>query len=130
MGGQSKETDGYKYRVHLFLTAVFLSISINYHFNSSRPTQNQPSQPTTFATMKTSFLSLLAIPAFFAGAFAAPAVDSNNEVAIEKRQVADAYSIVSSLYQDIQQYTGAISTSNRTPLPTKTYLLTCVVFTR
>lgn len=36
-------------------------------------------------------------------------MDTTAEVAVEKRQVADAYSIVETLYQDIQQYTGAIN---------------------
>lgn len=57
--------------------------------------------------MKSSFFSILALPALFIGAIAAPAAAP--EAAIEKRQTADAYSIVSSLYSDIMQYTGAIS---------------------
>ena len=64
--------------------------------------------------MKTSIITLLAVPAFFTGIFAAPTVDTTNAVTVEKRQVADAYGIVETLYQDIQQYTGAIS---NVPLP-------------
>ena len=60
--------------------------------------------------MKSSLLSLLALPAFFASTFAAPAVDTDTTLALEKRQAADAYNIVDTLYTHIQQYTGAIST--------------------
>jgi hypothetical protein len=56
--------------------------------------------------MRTSFFSALALPAFFLNALAAPAaVDAT----IEKRQLADATSIVSQLYTNIQTYTGAIN---------------------
>jgi hypothetical protein len=63
--------------------------------------------------MKTSILSLFALPALFLGSFAAPA---SNVGDVEKRQISDAYSIVESLYSEIQQYTGAIS-----KLPLLTY---------
>jgi hypothetical protein len=61
--------------------------------------------------MKATLFSLLALPALFVSTFAAPAAVPETAVAeaVEKRQVADAYSIVEGLYTDIQQYTGAIS---------------------
>lgn len=58
--------------------------------------------------MKSSFFSLLALAALFVGAIAAPAAVPETTV-VQKRQLASAYSIVESLYADIQQYTGAIS---------------------
>ncbi|GAB1729174.1 hypothetical protein NU195Hw_g6030t1 [Hortaea werneckii] len=58
--------------------------------------------------MKTSFFSVLALPAFFLGAVAAPSEVPETAV-VEKRQVGDAYSIVESLYSEIQQYTGSIN---------------------
>ena len=60
--------------------------------------------------MKTSFFSVLALPALFLSAVAAPSEVPETAVA-EKRQVGDAYSIVESLYSEIQQYTGSISMS-------------------
>ncbi len=61
--------------------------------------------------MKSSFFTLLALPALFVSTFAAPAAVPETAVAeaVEKRQVADAYSIVQSLFAEVQQYTGAIS---------------------
>jgi len=59
--------------------------------------------------MRTLFFSALALPAFFLGAIAAPAVPET--AVVEKRQLASAYSIVDALYADIQTYTGAISES-------------------
>jgi len=56
-----------------------------------------------------SFFSVLALPALFASTLAAPTAIS--AAAVEKRQEAAAYAIVDSLYTNIQQYTGAISTS-------------------
>ena len=56
-----------------------------------------------------SFISLLAVPALFISAIAAPTAATVDT--IEKRQTAEAYSIVSDLYTTVQQYTGAISTS-------------------
>ncbi|KAI7198683.1 hypothetical protein KC343_g8498 [Hortaea werneckii] len=58
--------------------------------------------------MKISFFSVLALPAFFLGAVAAPSEVPETAV-VEKRQVGDAYSIVESLYSEIQQYTGSIN---------------------
>ena len=55
------------------------------------------------------FFTYLALPALFVGAFAAPAAVPETGVAVEKRQVADAYSIVEGLLSDVKQYTGAIS---------------------
>ncbi|RMZ02945.1 hypothetical protein D0864_03073 [Hortaea werneckii] len=57
--------------------------------------------------MKASFFSVLALPTFFLGAVAAPSEVPETAV-VEKRQVGDAYSIVESLYSEIQQYTGSI----------------------
>ena len=61
--------------------------------------------------MKATLFSLLALPALFVSTFAAPAAVPEMAVAevAEKRQVASAYSIVESLYSEVQQYTGAIS---------------------
>ncbi|TKA83757.1 hypothetical protein B0A55_00067 [Friedmanniomyces simplex] len=53
------------------------------------------------------FFSILALPALFASTLAAPTAVAN--AAVEKRQSADAYAIVDSLYTNIQQYTGAIN---------------------
>ncbi len=61
--------------------------------------------------MKFSTMSLLALPALFLPAFAAPApaaVDTSL-APIERRQIADAYTIVESLFTEVQQYTGAIN---------------------
>lgn len=60
--------------------------------------------------MKASFFSVLALPGFLLGAVAAPA-EGPETAMTEKRQVGDAYSIVESLYSEIQQYTGSISMS-------------------
>lgn len=57
--------------------------------------------------MKTTFFSVLALPALFLTSLAAPT--AINDVALEKRQIADATSIVEKLYADVQQYTGAIN---------------------
>jgi len=57
-----------------------------------------------------SLFTVLALPALFASALAAPTAIPA-DAAIEKRQAAAAYAIVDSLYTNIQQYTGAISTS-------------------
>ena len=51
-------------------------------------------------------LSLLALPALFVGSLAAPAPA---EVGLQKRQISSAYTIVSNLYDAVQQYTGAIN---------------------
>lgn len=63
--------------------------------------------------MKATFFSLLAVPAFlFTTTFAAPAptaIEEVNTAALQPRQLADAYSIVSDLFVEIQQYTGAIN---------------------
>lgn len=56
------------------------------------------------------FFSLL-LPALFVGTFAAPAAVPETAVAVEKRQISDAYSIVEGLLSDVKQYTGAISQS-------------------
>ena len=63
--------------------------------------------------MKSSFFTLLALPALFVSTFAAPAAVPETAVAeaVEKRQVASAYSIVESLFAEVQQYTGSISES-------------------
>jgi hypothetical protein len=68
--------------------------------------------------MKATFFTLLALPALFVSTFAAPATVPETAVAeaVEKRQVADAYSIVESLFSEIQQYTGAISELRETKL--------------
>lgn len=55
-----------------------------------------------------SFFSVLALPALFIGAIAAPASAPETAI-VEKRQLASAYSIVESLYAEVQTYTGAIS---------------------
>ncbi|KAK5170900.1 uncharacterized protein LTR77_004044 [Saxophila tyrrhenica] len=59
------------------------------------------------------FLSLLALPALILPALAvpAPAPEAVDAVAapLERRQISSAYSIVSDLYTEIQQYTGAIN---------------------
>jgi len=60
--------------------------------------------------MKGAYFSILAVPALFMGAFAAPASAPATAV-VEKRQTSSAYSIVEALYSDIQQYTGSISSS-------------------
>ena len=57
--------------------------------------------------MKSSFFSILVLPALFLTTFAAPT--AINEVPLEKRQIADATSIVEKLYADVQSYTGAIN---------------------
>jgi DNA repair ATPase RecN len=65
--------------------------------------------------MKTTFLSLLAVPAFlFTTTFAAPApaaIEESRVAALEPRQLSSAYTIVSDLFTEIQQYTGAINTT-------------------
>lgn len=57
------------------------------------------------------FITLLALPALILPSLAAPAPATVGEVetALERRQLSDAYSIVESLYSEIQQYTGAIN---------------------
>lgn len=63
--------------------------------------------------MKASILSLLAVPAFlFSTTFAAPApaaIEEAQPAALEPRQLSSAYTIVSDLFTEIQQYTGAIN---------------------
>jgi hypothetical protein len=63
------------------------------------------------------FFTLFALPALFIGTFAAPAAVPETAVAVEKRQIGDAYSIVEGLLSDVKQYTGAIS---------RTCLTTCL----
>lgn len=67
--------------------------------------------------MKGSYFSVLALPALFISAIAAPSTAPETSL-IEKRQnssaEASAYTIVSDLYTEIQQYTGAISRSKST----------------
>jgi len=70
--------------------------------------------------MKASFFSVLALPTFFLGAVAAPSEVPETAV-VEKRQVGDAYSIVESLYSEIQQYTFPTQT-RRQPASTRTHL--------
>ena len=53
------------------------------------------------------FTSMLAFSAVFTTSLAAPTAKSG--AALEERQTADAYAIVSDLYTTVQQYTGAIS---------------------
>ena len=76
---------------------------INYTSFSYR---TNPIQTTYSINMRTSFFSILALPALFLGAIAAPAPEA---AVVEKRQLASAYSIVDALYADIKTYTGAIS---------------------
>ncbi|TKA33214.1 hypothetical protein B0A50_00767 [Salinomyces thailandicus] len=59
--------------------------------------------------MKIFFLPMLALPSLFLGISAAPSATPETTSGLEKRQIADAYSIVDSLYTEIQQYTGAIN---------------------
>jgi isopropylmalate/homocitrate/citramalate synthase len=64
--------------------------------------------------MKFSAISLLALPALFLPALAAPApgaVVEADTAALERRQISSAYSIVSDLYTEIQQYTGSINST-------------------
>ena len=58
--------------------------------------------------MKSTFFSLVALPALFVGAFAAPAPALDSAL-VERSELSSAYSIVNSLYANIKQYTGAIS---------------------
>ncbi|KAK3069072.1 hypothetical protein LTR53_012869 [Teratosphaeriaceae sp. CCFEE 6253] len=58
--------------------------------------------------MKGTFFSVLALPALFISAIAAPVAAPETAI-VEKRQSADAYAIVDSLYTNVQQYTGAIN---------------------
>ena len=61
--------------------------------------------------MKSTFFTLLPLAAFFVSSFAAPAALPEAEVSeiVEKRQAADAYGIIDSLFATVQQHTGSIS---------------------
>ena len=101
---------GYKVSWFILHKTLSSSISIASHLSvDHQPTFTHSKHPSTIKAKMKSFFSALALPALFLGALAAPATEPANSV--EKRQLSNAYDIVSSLYADIQQYTGAISMS-------------------
>lgn len=61
--------------------------------------------------MKFSTVLVSALMGLAANALTIPAA-----AGIEKRQAASAYDLISTLYTDVQQYTGLISTLSLTPL--------------
>jgi len=65
--------------------------------------------------MRTALFSILALPALFISTFAAPAANPGADLIEKRSETAEAYSIIDSLYSEIKQYTGAIST----PVPSR-----------
>jgi len=62
--------------------------------------------------MKATFFTLLPLAGLFISAFAAPAPLAASVEVVEKRQTSEAYSIVSSLFTEVHEYTGAINTTS------------------